>query len=620
MADVKKVIEIDVETLRAQGGLDTFIGSLKETETQSISLKAQLRQLKEQLASLPEGTAEYKRVAQEAGNVSDKIGDINNEIKGLGSDTKGIDTVVQGAQLMSGAFSVATSAGALLGVENEDLQASMAKVESAIGLTVGVQSIANALQKETLLYKKLDATATKVQTGLQLAYNTVVGASTGVMKAFKIALASTGIGAIVVGLGLLIANFDSVKKVVTNLIPGLSAIGDGIMSIVNAVTDFVGATSEADRQAEAMINKAGESLKRNKRFLDEHGDQIDEYTKRKIEANDKYNQAVADGETNLKGLRARADREILQADSDREKEKEKKRKENQDKIDAENKKINDEAKSKRDAKNKKEQDDRQSAHDKELEDLKKNAEELADAKLKKETELKEKAKAILDAIDAELQPLETPAEKLQREFDENLLVLTQAHESTLGLENKFIADKLTLKSQELDKENELRKTSLEQEKILQAQKVSMLGVSFGKISELLGKNSKASKAFAVSQALINTYQGITAELATKTLTPYEFGIKVVNIASVAAIGFKSVKDILKTPEMSTGGGGGASGGGSSVGAPSSAPQFNVVGNAGVNQIAQTLGQPQPPIQAYVVAGQVTTAQGLNRNLINNATL
>ena len=151
MADVKKVIEIDVETLRAQGGLDTFIGSLKETETQSISLKSQLRQLKEQLASLPEGTAEYNRVAQEAGNLSDKIGDINTKVKNLGSDTKGIDTVVQGAQTLSGAFTIASSASALLGVENEDLQQTMLKVESAIGLTVGIQSVANALQKESAL-------------------------------------------------------------------------------------------------------------------------------------------------------------------------------------------------------------------------------------------------------------------------------------------------------------------------------------------------------------------------------------------------------------------------------------------------------------------------------------
>ena len=64
------------------------------------------------------------------------------------------------------------------------------------------------------------------------------------------------------------------------------------------------------------------------------------------------------------------------------------------------------------------------------------------------------------------------------------------------------------------------------------------------------------------------------------------------------------------------GGGAASGGG---GAPASAPQFNVVGNSGVNQIAQTLGA-QQPVQAYVVASNVTTQQSLDRNIVANASL
>ena len=68
-------------------------------------------------------------------------------------------------------------------------------------------------------------------------------------------------------------------------------------------------------------------------------------------------------------------------------------------------------------------------------------------------------------------------------------------------------------------------------------------------------------------------------------------------------------------------GGGAvsppTGGGVSAGSSAQAPQFNVVGNSGVNQLAQLQ---QQPMQAYVVSGQVTTAQSLDRNRIENATL
>jgi hypothetical protein len=48
-----------------------------------------------------------------------------------------------------------------------------------------------------------------------------------------------------------------------------------------------------------------------------------------------------------------------------------------------------------------------------------------------------------------------------------------------------------------------------------------------------------------------------------------------------------------------------------------APKFNIVGNSGINQLAQLQ---QTPMQAYVVSGEVTSAQALDRNRIQNATL
>ena len=65
--------------------------------------------------------------------------------------------------------------------------------------------------------------------------------------------------------------------------------------------------------------------------------------------------------------------------------------------------------------------------------------------------------------------------------------------------------------------------------------------------------------------------------------------------------------------------GGGSGGGGSMSAAAAAPQFNVVGNTGVNQLAQTLGS-QQPVQAFVVANQVTSQQALDRNIVNNASI
>jgi hypothetical protein len=167
-------------------------------------------------------------------------------------------------------------------------------------------------------------------------------------------------------------------------------------------------------------------------------------------------------------------------------------------------------------------------------------------------------------------------------------------------------------------EEEKRKIAKEthaQEVALNKQKIAMVSQTLGNMSSLFEQNSTEGKAFAVAQALINTYQGITAELATKTATPFEFGIKLANIATTAAIGFKSVNDILSTNV-----GGGTVDTSTPSAGSSSAPSFNVVGTSGVNQLAQTLGQPQEPMRAYVVASDVTTQQALNRNIITSASL
>jgi hypothetical protein len=166
-----------------------------------------------------------------------------------------------------------------------------------------------------------------------------------------------------------------------------------------------------------------------------------------------------------------------------------------------------------------------------------------------------------------------------------------------------------------DEKAKIDKETHAQEKALQKQKLAMVSQTLSNMSSLFEQNSTEGKAFAVAQALINTYQGITAELATKTATPFEFGIKLANIATTAAIGFKSVNDILSTNV-----GGGTGDTSTPSAGSSSAPSFNVVGTSGVNQLAQTLGQPQEPMRAYVVAQDVTTQQALNRNIVTSASL
>lgn len=138
-------------------------------------------------------------------------------------------------------------------------------------------------------------------------------------------------------------------------------------------------------------------------------------------------------------------------------------------------------------------------------------------------------------------------------------------------------------------------------------------------SNELGESTSAGKVAAVAAASISTYTAIAGQLAAFSKVPIP-GYAVAQAILTGATGLLQVKKILAVKTPKGGGGGvapslsGAGGGG--------APQFNVVGNSGVNQLAETMQgrSAQAPIQAYVVANDVTTAQGLNRNIVTNASL
>lgn len=136
---------------------------------------------------------------------------------------------------------------------------------------------------------------------------------------------------------------------------------------------------------------------------------------------------------------------------------------------------------------------------------------------------------------------------------------------------------------------------------------------------LLGESTGAGKAAAIAATTIDTIQsGVSAFKGMTQSVPGPVGIALGAVAAAGALasGYASVKKILavKTP-------GGGGGGGASVGSPPAPPQFNVVGQGGANQIAESMNkQAQTPMQAYVVAQNVTTAQSLNRNIVSNASL
>jgi hypothetical protein len=278
------------------------------------------------------------------------------------------------------------------------------------------------------------------------------GTSTGALKIFRLALISTGIGALVVGIGLLIANFDKVKEAVMRFIPGLKIVGDIISNLVTAVTDFIGVTSDATRALDAMVAKSEESLKRSEHFLEANGDKYDEYTQRKIKSTIDFNKKVIElnnDETlseqeklkRIEDFRKKQNREVIQADADRAEELAKKRKEAQDKIDEENKKASDKAKAEADKRAEQEKSRIESIN-KLLEDYRKKEEDA-------------KAKTELDKINLDEKRAIAELERLRANEEQKAQVRAYYNGLRVEEENRINEALAELEIQKQDAQREL---------------------------------------------------------------------------------------------------------------------------------------------------------------------
>ena len=164
----------------------------------------------------------------------------------------------------------------------------------------------------------------------------------------------------------------------------------------------------------------------------------------------------------------------------------------------------------------------------------------------------------------------------------------------------------------------------QQDKVTSSQKLQLVSQTFGAIAGILGENSKAGKAAAIAQATINTYEGITQVWKSESVLPEPFATaqKIISTGTVLASGLQAVRTIKAQPlpQVRVVGGFGG-GGGSAAPATPSPPSFNVVGASQGNQLADAIaGQKQRPVKAFVVSREVTSAQELDRNAVRDASI
>ena len=307
-----------------------------EQVTQSVkSIKAELREATQDAVNLSRKFGEFSpqalEAAQRVANLRDEIGDFRDRVDSLNPDAKftAFSSALQG---VAGGFAGVQGAIGLFGTESAELEQQLLKVQSALALSEGLNSVLasrDAFKNLSVLIKTNVITAYKslsiaIRTNLVTAFTTLRGA-----------IIATGIGALVIGVGLLIANFDKVKQVMLRLVPSLANVGKSIMKIVNSVTDFIGVTSEAERAYERLKKSAegqNNEIDRQIKLLQAQGGQeekIAKLQKTKIDNTIKVTQANKDAtdedRKNLKDLEN--DKKVIDIEEKNRKKKEKEDKE-----------------------------------------------------------------------------------------------------------------------------------------------------------------------------------------------------------------------------------------------------------------------------------------------------
>jgi len=227
----------------------------------------------------------------------------------------------------------------------------------------------------------------------------------------------------------------------------------------------------------------------------------------------------------------------------------------------------------------------------------------------------ERENNILKQLELQKSVLEEENDIIFEDIQRKRELYAEGTQARVDAENEYLSRKAEIErsiTSLVDKENKEKEKSA---KALEDAKIGLAQSGLSILGQLAEEGSALGKAVAVSQAVISTYQGINKALAETTdVTPTQ-SLRFANAAAVGVAGFLNVSKILATNTSTT----------SSASAPSqsngaSAPSFNLVQGTGTNQIAETLQEQREPLQAYVVSSDVTSAQSLDRNIVDNATL
>jgi hypothetical protein len=582
MADVEKDI-----VLRVKSETDQATGQFKNLKQELRSIEGELNKM---ATAGQTGTDAFKKLQQRAGEVKDQIGDTKAAIKALSSDTFRLDAFAQGAQAIAGGFAAAQGSLALFGTENKAVEEAIKKTQGAMALLQGVTAITNVLQKESAFSQLFLNKAQKEGA-------VATGVATTATKGFSRALAATGVGALVIGLGLLIANFEDVKKVVMNLLKpfdGIIAKVRDFLSVISFGLIDDSATAKTKDNAEQVVeafNKTKDAMKENEKVIE-----------RRIELAKAEGKGIREiyllekqlADLRIKNLKVEQDALKLKEQAGNATEDEKKRiKELTTEIaDANNKRLILDANFKKSV-----------------------SEENAKAEEKRRKQERENNDFFFKDLGKMKEQQVGLIQNTAKEEERSLMTLSDLRKISNEEDARLAFERKQHKMDEIS--SGLRLASMGLDSLMQ------LTTAFTKNTEESQRKAfKINKSFQIAQALIQTYQAVTGAL-TAGGNPIKLatGAQFVEAGIALTAGLANVAKIAKT-QFGGGsqGAGGAGGGLGSVPQPSAmATTTPTIGSTQLQLDAQGNLQ-QQSVRTYVLETDISDKQKRSQRLQRTATL
>ena len=616
------------------------------------NLKKDLKEANLALIQAQKNFGEYSKeaiaAAQKVAGLKDSIQEAK-ETADLFDPGKKFQAFAGAASAVAGGFSAVQGALGLVGVESQNVEKSLLKVQSALALSQGlntitdsakdfqrlfiivketsvVQGIYNFVMKGTISGMSLQNAITKATAvtmnffktsinGVKIASITTAGA----MRVLRGVMASIGIGALILGVTTLISKLsdwisttDKAAEAQKKLAEQNEVVNASLQNQIDVLT--------------AVGNKEKEILALKKQQIDNELNVLRTAAKAKGELTLDELKKFRDLKTQKQVLDIEEQNRLNKIDEDAKKKQDDKNKEAAEKNKA--------AAQERVAANKQaEEDIRKARQEAELNAITdENQRKIRQAEITFENrkleieELKasEKLKTQLLVEEQKLRDqaiADAKAAAVQAEFDAIFARLEREQELE-EIEKKRIADANQKEFDDLfaqlDAETKAEAAAAEAQKEIEKQKAdfrkqqfSEVGDALGKLGEIVGQQTAAGKALGIAQALINTYSGATEALRQKSVlpSPFDFVAKAINVAAIIASGIKSVKAIaaVKVP----GGGGGtpaipsASVGGGAAPISPQAPIQNTLtqlDQRSINQLGSATNR------SYVLESDVTNSQ------------